>query len=334
MNAKVSIITAVYNCREYLPECLDSLINQTYRNIEIICVDDVSTDGSYDILLDYARRDERITVIRQKENGGAQLARQAGVNIATGQYILTIDDDDWLDLDCIERCVGEFDENPDVDSLVLRDVRHMPDGTSFEPKNRRMFHKISGEQSFLWSLPWHINGRKMVRTELQRQFPWDNSCRVYGEDNTSILIGLFSRQVMQSSGIYNYRIINQSLSHSVNMGWFTCLRAHDSMSRHLRELGVKPELCAFYETFRWERFIHAYMYYYVLRRFLNNDQRHEALAIMREQRHNIDFNLVSPRLKRKFGFIPLLWSWTLFRIQEEIYFTIRKLIGHISIDVC
>lgn len=324
---KVSIITAVYNGEQYLSQCLDSLVNQTYDNIEIICVDDASTDGSMEIFQDYARRDGRIKVVRQSVNGGAQLARQAGVDIATGDYIMCIDGDDWLDTDSIEICVRDFEENPDVDCLVFNDVRHRPDGSSFTPADRYVFHKITGEQSFYWSLPWHINGRKIVRAELQRRFPWDNSCRVYGDDNTSILIGLFSRCVMQTRATYNYRLLPASLSHGVSMGWFTCLRAHNSMSVQLRQLGVKRELRAYHETFRWEKFINSYRHYYMLRSRLTPSQRSEALAIMREQRHNVDFSLVSKGLKRKFGYMPLLFSWKLFRLQEEIYFTLRTLLG-------
>lgn len=329
---KVSIITAVYNCEKYLRQCLDSLVGQTYRDIEIICVDDVSTDSSYEVLSEYAEADERIKLLKQKANGGAQLARQAGVDIASGEYIMCIDSDDWLDTDCIELCIKDFNENPDVDCLVLRDVRHRPDGTSFEPEGRHHFHKISGEQSFLWSLPWHINGRKIVRAELQRRFPWDNSCRVYGDDNTSVLMGLFAQQVMQTRGTYNYRLRPASVTHSVNMGWFTCLRAHDSMSQQLLNLNVKQELRAFYETFRWERFIHSYMHFYIMRRYLTATQRKEALNIMKQMRRRIDYGMVDKKLKCKFGYWPILWSWPLFRLQEEVYFTLRKLIGHLNFD--
>lgn len=79
----VSIIIPVYNMEKYLAECLDSIINQTYRNIEIIIVNDGSTDGSAEIIDDYSKRDERIKVIT-KENGGLGSARNAGINVVRG----------------------------------------------------------------------------------------------------------------------------------------------------------------------------------------------------------------------------------------------------------
>lgn len=98
MIEKISIIVPVYNTEKYLKECLDSLINQTYDNIEIILVDDGSTDKSYDICSMYAEKNNRIKIIRQK-NSGQSSARNAGIEKCDGDYILLVDSDDWIDLD-------------------------------------------------------------------------------------------------------------------------------------------------------------------------------------------------------------------------------------------
>ncbi len=92
---KISVIVPVYNSEKYLPRCLDSIVNQTLEDIEIICVDDGSTDGSAAILNEYAIRDERIKVIIQK-NGGSSLARNIGIARATGKYIGFVDADDHI----------------------------------------------------------------------------------------------------------------------------------------------------------------------------------------------------------------------------------------------
>ena len=91
----VSVIVPVYNSEKYLRQCLDSIVNQTLKDIEIICVDDGSTDGSAAILNEYAIRDERIKVIIQK-NGGSSLARNIGIARATGKYIGFVDADDHI----------------------------------------------------------------------------------------------------------------------------------------------------------------------------------------------------------------------------------------------
>lgn len=93
---KVSIIIPVYNTESYLCQCLDSVTGQTLKDIEIICVDDGSSDGSLQILEQYAQKDARIRILH-KENGGLVSARKAGAEIASGQYIGYVDSDDWVE---------------------------------------------------------------------------------------------------------------------------------------------------------------------------------------------------------------------------------------------
>ena len=99
---KVSIIVPVYNKEEYIRQCLDSLVNQTFRDIEIILVDGGSTDASADICDEYAARDVRIKVIRTKSRGPADSVRQ-GEEAATGDYYAFVDSDDWVDTDMMEK---------------------------------------------------------------------------------------------------------------------------------------------------------------------------------------------------------------------------------------
>ena len=100
-NPKVSVIIPVYNAEKYLCECLDSVVNQTLKDIEIICVDDGSTDGSVVILEEYRTKDSRITVISQA-NGGLSSARNSGMHKAHGEYISFVDSDDLLELNALE----------------------------------------------------------------------------------------------------------------------------------------------------------------------------------------------------------------------------------------
>ena len=102
----VSIIIPVYNVEQYIAECLDSVIHQTYRGLEIICVDDKSTDRSAEILRDYSQKDHRITVIQNQRNLGQASSRNIGLATATGDYILFLDSDDWLDTRTVEKCLA------------------------------------------------------------------------------------------------------------------------------------------------------------------------------------------------------------------------------------
>ena len=119
---KVSVIIPVYNVEKYLRECLDSIVNQTLREIEIICVDDGSTDGSPEILREYGERDCRITIISQ-ENRGISSARNHGADIASGEYFYFMDGDDILERDALSR-LYQLSEEKSLDVLYF-------DGESF-----------------------------------------------------------------------------------------------------------------------------------------------------------------------------------------------------------
>lgn len=100
----VTVIVAVYNIEKYIERCVDSLLKQTYQNLEIILVDDGSTDGSGNICDAYKEKDSRILVIHKK-NGGLSDARNAGMEVATGEYIGYVDGDDWLEPRMYEKMV-------------------------------------------------------------------------------------------------------------------------------------------------------------------------------------------------------------------------------------
>ena len=111
---KFSIIIPVYNVEEYLKECLESIINQSFKDFEVICVNDGSTDNSLEILQKYAENDERFKVLNQ-ENQGQGVARNNALNIANGEYILFVDPDDFIELNMLEVLNERLDvQNVDV----------------------------------------------------------------------------------------------------------------------------------------------------------------------------------------------------------------------------
>lgn len=100
----VTIVVPIYNVEKYLKRCLDSIINQTYEDVDIILVNDGSTDNSLDICYEYKKKDNRITVINQ-ENQGLSAARNAGIEMANSNYIMFIDSDDYIELDMVEYLI-------------------------------------------------------------------------------------------------------------------------------------------------------------------------------------------------------------------------------------
>ncbi|GFI40945.1 putative glycosyltransferase EpsJ [Thomasclavelia cocleata] len=109
MNDLISVIIPVYNVEKYLHRCVDSVINQTYSNLEIILVDDGSTDTSSQICDEYKNLDERIVVIH-KENGGLSDARNVGFDISKGEYILFLDSDDWMEKEAVDLLKLKMEE--------------------------------------------------------------------------------------------------------------------------------------------------------------------------------------------------------------------------------
>ena len=105
-NLLVSIIIPVYNSEAFLDRCIQSVINQSYKNLEIILVNDGSPDSSKQICDNYAAIDNRIKVIH-KNNGGLVSSRKAGLKLSTGDYVLYIDGDDWIELNLIEHYIDQ-----------------------------------------------------------------------------------------------------------------------------------------------------------------------------------------------------------------------------------
>ena len=110
MNIKLSIIIPIYNSSKYLSECIESVLSQSYENIEVILINDGSTDCSLDISNSYKKRDKRIKII-SISNNGVSYARNLGINNSTGDYIMFVDSDDIIDSKCVEFLVKDLKEN-------------------------------------------------------------------------------------------------------------------------------------------------------------------------------------------------------------------------------
>lgn len=171
---KVSIIVPVYNVERYLRQCLDSLVNQTYQNIEIICVDDGSTDASSEILTEYALKNSKVRVIRQ-ENSGLSVARNVGFSFATGEYVMYVDSDDWIDVCTCEKAVFKAEEHA-ADLVMWPYIREFP--------NRSAPKVIFSEEKTFHVAECRELQRRMVGllgTELAHPENADALCTVWGK---------------------------------------------------------------------------------------------------------------------------------------------------------
>lgn len=114
---KISVIVPVYNVEKYLEQCLHSIREQTYSDLEIIIVNDGSTDRSAKICDEFAAKDSRIKVVHQI-NSGVSVARNTGIEIATGEFITFVDSDDWLELQMYESMIATLEKNPDLEIMM------------------------------------------------------------------------------------------------------------------------------------------------------------------------------------------------------------------------
>ena len=147
---KVTVLVAVYNASRYLSDCLNSLLEQTLSDIQVVCVDDASTDDSLSILQQYGSRDKRIEVVHLPENQGQGHARNIGLQMARGEYVCFLDADDWLERDALGQCVSVFAEHEDTDSVLFSVSMDYADHA--EPYVLPVSGRLTGEEAFRMSL--------------------------------------------------------------------------------------------------------------------------------------------------------------------------------------
>lgn len=161
MNPLVSIIVPVYNAGKYLCRCLDSIINQTYQNIEIIVVDDGSKDSSGQICDEYASKDLRFLVIH-KENGGVASARQTGLDSSKGEYVIHADPDDWVEPNWIEELLAKI-VTEDVDIVMCNYYIEKNSGSIIADKKPTSLLRKDLLSDLLFGRIWTACWNKLVK---------------------------------------------------------------------------------------------------------------------------------------------------------------------------
>lgn len=158
----VSVIVPVYNTGKYLSKCLDSLIAQTLSDIEIICINDCSTDNSLEILERYAAKDNRIKIINFTENKGVSVARNTGIDVAEGEYIGFVDSDDFVDLDFYEKIYKKAVETgADISKGDLKE--HLLSGKTQQYDLNSLIKKYDCKFFFLYTFSAGIYRLNLIR---------------------------------------------------------------------------------------------------------------------------------------------------------------------------
>lgn len=213
-NPLVSILSPCYNVEKYLPKCLDTIIGQTYSNLQIVLIDDGSKDGTWEIMQEYAAKDSRIEVYHQ-DNKGVATTRNNLLDKVKGDFVLFVDSDDWVELTMVESLLG-IQKQSDADIVVCDMVKN--DYTSdLSDKSYISYNKDQIVKAFL-EHKW-LNGslcNKLVKTSLLHNERF--RCGIsYGEDALFCwhLLQHVMSVVVCKLQLYHYRMNDASLSHQV-----------------------------------------------------------------------------------------------------------------------
>lgn len=240
-NDKISIIIPIYNAQKYLVRLLDSVVNQTYSNLEIICVNDGSTDESEKICLEYAKVDARIKHI-YKENGGISVARNTGLSISTGKYIGFVDSDDWIEPTMYEKLyeaivregvgisVVNFYRDNELESEKMENRTNIPKGAISYKDTLSYFldrDNYMGYCGYIWN-------KLFDKTVMDRENISFNESIKFGED--ILFFGEYIAAVSDKNRVSVY--VNESLYH---------YRQHIQSIKNTKNILLRAEIIGSYE---------------------------------------------------------------------------------------
>jgi len=202
----ISVIIPIYNVEQYLRRCLDSIVNQTYTNLEIILVDDGSPDKCPQICDEYASGDNRIIVIH-KENGGLSDARNAGLDICKGEFISFVDSDDWVSLEYINELYSTIKET--LADIAIINHKHVTTPSSKEIQKRQHIKFFSKQQALFELIakqhqPFVVSWGKLYRKNLFNNIRFPVGKYHEDEFTSHLLISKASKITYSSKILYFY----------------------------------------------------------------------------------------------------------------------------------
>ena len=297
MKDKISIIVPVYNVEKYLSECLESLINQIYKNIEIILINDGSTDSSLKICQKYKKKDNRIKLINKK-NEGVSKARNIGVKEATGKYILFVDSDDYLSSNAVET----LSKHKLTDTLLIYGYNRIYKNKIIEKCDKELVLDSQLQMKRNIFLNDNIGGfiaNKMFEKNvlIENNILFDENLS-YCEDLVFVCeyIKYCKKFIYINIPLYNYRMRKSSVSHSFLTGKnINIFDAYDLLLKKIDdEIIINNIKYRYIET------------YYIFKRFL--DKRDVNLSILSDEKNIIRNNCKSIMSKVRILIIKYFYS--------------------------
>lgn len=255
---EISVIIPVYNTARFLSACLDSVLDQTFADTEIICVDDGSTNDSLQILRRYEKRDGRVKVLTQR-NARQGAARNRGLEIAAGRYVMFVDSDDWLDNDALEiLCRRAAADDADI---VLTGTHLYDENGGSLGRDYMNFEGWAGWQNGIpaekfFAVFAPVCGR-LYKTAFLRQNRLRFAERCFYEDNSwGCLVGILATRVSFVHNVYCYRRHPGSTTGTKDAKVFDWVKDFDFFCRERKKRRLRSPLvkCAFFwylKSFDW-----------------------------------------------------------------------------------
>lgn len=244
-NPKISVVMPVYNVEKYLGKCIESVLNQSYKNLQVIIVEDNSTDNSREVCIEYSKKDDRILLITQ-EKFGVSRARNVALENATGEYIAFVDSDDWLEENAFEKMLNNILEN-DVDVCFCGYYKEFSDKRiSVSPLKVGVCNLYTAyEQTIVrgsyQSMLWNKLFKKELIFDDGKKILFDESL-TNGEDGlwTQMVLANAKRVFLDSSELYHYRVRDDgaNFNKKLNMNRMSELKAYESVNNVLDKFNI------------------------------------------------------------------------------------------------
>jgi len=296
-SVKVSIVIPVYNVKMYLCECLDSLINQSLQEIEIICIDDCSTDGSLDILKEYESKDYRIKIIKNKKNRGQAYTRNIGLQHANGEYIGFVDSDDFVD-ENYYKVLYENAKKYDCDISCTTNVIIYPDMKKKQSPiqivenicNDYNIINLTSREERKKMISWDVIWNKIYKQTFLKKYNI-NFPEVPYEDGafTFMTISSSSSIIVSDNIKYFYRTREGSI---MNTKWSDKHFSRINVFHFIEEFILKNKDSEYWFSLykEWMTARISYMFY----RFEDNQTRKKFCSYVKEQKINVDLPHILP----------------------------------------
>ena len=311
---KVSVIIPVYNVEEYLTECLDSIVNQSLKELEIICIDDCSTDGSYNILLDYAKKDNRFKVLKTDINSGQAAARNLGIKKAIGEYISFIDPDDYVNLNYMENLYNTAKKyNSDIVNTLNIVVKSNNNYYFSYPNSKQILEAIKNKKDyesnisirnindFSSSMITYHSWNKLYKNNFLKNniLYFHEEGKPYSEDadfNNRLLLHN-PKASFNNSSIYYYRYRESSTTKSHSNNILKCISYLNNSINYYKNnkkellLELYPKICAnLIECFLHSTDENKIISYNEVNKFMNNLFIDESIIDKKLEYYNIMYN--------------------------------------------